>query len=267
MRRVSVVLVAVVAWTGGGLLLVGQRDRAHDARLADTAASVRALLDEAQENLRLDARLLARDLRIVEHEGEWVNFGHPSAIIMFSTGRRAERWYVLAPGGKPMAYQMGTTIPAIPPPDKPIARLAVFDGRAWMLGVAPFVGLRSTGGVVPGALGVVILARSVESLAPSLDRLPPRPALLVTSGDRALLKPAGAPETGWDAATRDGRVAIGGEPRALRRVAELQGGTLWTLVPEGEHRGSRRRLTLAIVAGDAAGLALAASLALQARRR
>lgn len=39
-RGVSVVLVAVVVWTGGGLLLVGQLERAHAARLGDAPASV-----------------------------------------------------------------------------------------------------------------------------------------------------------------------------------------------------------------------------------
>lgn len=264
MRLIIVVLVAAGAWTGGGALLVAYLDRAHEARLGEVTASARALLDEAKESLRLDARLLARDIHIVEHDGQWANFGSAHAIIAFYTGRRIERCYVLAPGGTPMAYPKDTTIPAFGPPDKPMARLGLLDGQAWMFGIAPFLGLSSRGGAVPG--GVVILARRLEAFGATLTRLPARPILLVTTGDRAILRPAGTAEGGWAAVTRAPRVALFGEPWALRRLAEIEDGVLWTLVLEREHHAARRQVWRWAGAGDVVAVALAAWLAVRARR-
>lgn len=247
-------------WGAGGILLFRQLSNSHEARLAETVAGVRALLEEARESLRRDAALLAREVLVVEGDvkGEWFTLSGSQRALAVSVGRGAQLLIVIDPAGKPSVHMAGVTLPKIAPPEKPTGTLGILDDRAYVLGIAPFAGIQRSGGAVPGAFGVVILGRLLESLAPALARLPSRPAMVALAGDRAVSPTLPhAPGTGWEAATRSGRIVINDEAWALQLVSQFEGVAVWALVSDTPYQAERQRLRLWLL-GSLAGAAFLA---------
>ncbi len=257
-RSLVLALVMAMAWGVVGLVVDRPLHTAHEAQLAEAVGAIRAVIAEAGESIRRDAALLARSLLIVqgERDGEWFNLSSPQQTLIFSVTRGAARLHIVSPSGTPLAQAEGQTLPSIAPPEKPVTGLRVLDDRPWILGIAPLVGMARSGGAVPGAFGMVILGRVLDTL--DLDRAPARPALVTVSGDRAVMRPRAAPEIGWRAATEARAILIDHEWHALRAVADFDSGeSLWALMREPQYRTSRRWRWGFVAAGAVISFALA----------
>src|SRR3989454_10032416 len=100
----------------------------------------------------------------------------------------------------------------IPRPTEAVARVAVVNDRAYLLGLAPL------------PAGMVVVGRRVESLDRLLAGLPSRPAVVVVAGDPAIGgKPPRVPPRGWLDPPRAGHAA-GQRPPWLPRPPRRGGG-------------------------------------------
>lgn len=267
LRRAALTLAVLGAvWGAVAALQFRQLTESRERQITDARAGVGAIVDEAQTSLTRDAILLARDVtvyRSAEEPGQWYMESSamaPQRILVFSVTRGADLLVILNPAGGPVALMPGQTIPKIAPPEKPVGMLGTIDGRAFILGVARFVGMEMSGRPAPGAFGVVILGRRLESLGPRLASLSSRPSLVAVSGDRPLASTLpDTPVTGWATATRSGTIAIRGEPWTVRPFRGFHGGAAWLLLPETEDRAERWQVRRRLLAsfGLVAGLALA----------
>lgn len=259
--------LGVLAMAGAGVA-VREVDRAREARSAQTVGTVAAVVAEAQDGLRREARVLARDPALVEaaSRGDWgvlARWGSPRILALTREGiadvvvvRDARNAPLLQV--PPLAK---LALPTGPAPIEPRVGLALVDGRPYLLATAalwtPALGEGATA-------GTVAMGRRIEGLARALDALPGSPALVVLSGDRAVASTrAGEPDGGWPSAVRAGRASIGGEAFVLRPLAGAVGApadaALWALAPESGSAASVRRLwawAVALSVGGAVILAL-----------
>lgn len=277
-RRVRLFLVtfAVIGIPLGVLALAGatvalrQLERQRDAQVAQMAGVVAALVGEAQDALRREAFVLARDPALVESaiKGDWATlarWGAPRILALTRSGA-VDVLVVRDARGTPLVQVpplVRVSPVASPAPVDPRVSLSLIDDRPYVLVTAALSTTPMADAAGPSP-GTVVIGRRVETLGRALEKLPGRPGLVFVSGDRALgATRAGSPSGGWMAAVHSGRAVIGGEAFALRPLPSLESasspGALWVLVPETEAAGPVRRLwgwLIALSVGGAVILAL-----------
>ena len=92
--------------------------------------------------------------------------------------------------------------------------------------------------------------------------------MVALAGDRAVSPTLPhAPGTGWEAATRAGRIVINHEAWALQLVSQFEGVALGALVSEKDYQTERRQLWLWLVGSLAGTVTLAAVIARVLERR
>src|SRR5439155_757031 len=250
--------VALLAlWSVAGGLLARHLAARHDTAVAATLPSVRAIVVATLDEVRREAWLLAQDPAVVEGatRSDWATLakGAWPRILALTQERIADLLLIVDASGAPLvqvpaARQLLVGTVARPP--QATARLAVVDGRAYVLGIAPM------------PAGMVVVGRRFEALEAAVARLPSRPVLAVVADDRVFGAALPAPpQLDWDAAVRAGRVTIRGEPWLARPLGEADGG-LWALVPVLELRGEARRLWLWWAASLVTALTLAVGIAM-----
>ena len=257
-RRLVLLLIGLLAlWSVAGGLLARHLAARHDTAVAATLTSVRAIVVATLDEVRREAWLLAQDPAVVEGatRSDWATLakGAWPRILALTQERIADLLLIVDASGAPLvqvpaARQLLVGTVARPP--QATARLAVVDGRAYVLGIAPM------------PAGMVVVGRRFEALEAAVARLPSRPVLAVVADDRVFGAALPAPpQLDWDAAVRAGRVTIRGEPWLARPLGEADGG-LWALVPVLELRGEARRLWLWWAASLVTALTLAVGIAM-----
>jgi GAF domain-containing protein/ActR/RegA family two-component response regulator len=256
-----VVLVAAIGglWAIAGHLLFRQLAARQEARVSEALAQTAALVDDVQETLRREARILALDTAVIEGASrrDWATLarGASSRMRAVTLERVADLVVILDAAGVPLVQVPPlprVTVPALPRPTEPMSRLGVLDGAAYLLGAAPIGG---TGGLG----GTVLLGRRLERLDVTLMRLPARPALVLHAGDRAIASTLpGVPPTGWDTVARAGSVTIADEPWLVRPISGDADGALAGLVSVQRDRLDRDRLWLGLLGTFGVTLAVGA---------
>src|SRR5439155_1436662 len=255
-RFVPVLLALVAVWGTGGLALSRRAAERYDAAVGDTLAALSALVNATQNELRREAGILAKDPAIVEGalKSDWATLarGASPRMLALTLERIADLLLVVDASGAPLVQV--PPMPrveglGIPRPTEAVARVAVVNDRAYLLGLAPL------------PAGMVVVGRRVESLDRLLAGLPSRPAVVVVAGDLAIGGTLpGVPARGWLDAARAGHVAVNGQPWLVRPLAGVAGGSLWALVSEGNRRAAEQWFwfwwALSLVA--AVGVAVAA---------
>jgi len=255
-RFVPVLLALVAVWGTGGLALSRRAAERYDAAVGDTLAALSALVNATQNELRREAGILAKDPAIVEGalKSDWATLarGASPRMLALTLERIADLLLVVDASGAPLVQV--PPVPrveglGIPRPTEAVARVAVVNDRAYLLGLAPL------------PAGMVVVGRRVESLDRLLAGLPSRPAVVVVAGDLAIGGTLpGVPARGWLDAARAGHVAVNGQPWLVRPLAGVAGGSLWALVSEGNRRAAEQWFwfwwALSLVA--AVGVAVAA---------
>ena len=206
-----------------------------EAVTASVLASVRAVFDGAQGEVRREAALLARDPAIIAGalRRDWASLarGASPRMIALTLERFADLLVVLDGAGAPLVQVPATLpvpLPAFGHPAEPVARLGVVGDSVYVLGLAPL------------PVGTVVVGRRLESLERALGRLPSRAAVVVVGGDRALASTRpGLPGAGWAAATRAGATALLGETWLVRPLDAASG--VWALVPDDGRTAAERR--------------------------
>ena len=249
-----------------------QLARTREDAIGRTVDAVTALVDEYQQALERETRLLARDPAVIEGtaKGDWATLARGASprvlavtqdgladFIAIRDGRGAP--LVQVPAGPP------PSLPGMPPSSEPTTALRLAGGRPYFLVVAPITG--ATERAPFGAAGTVVAGRRLDGLATSLDRLPARPAVVFLAGDRALAASrSDLPAAGWTPATGSGVVAVAGDPWALRRLetplASSPDGALWVALPVREFVRAERRLLYEFLALLAAGAVVLAAVVL-----
>jgi hypothetical protein len=277
-RRVRVFLVALafigiplgVLALAGATIALRQLERQRDAQVAQMAGVVAALVGEAEDALRREAFVLARDPALVESavKGDWAvlaRWGAPRILALTRTGA-VDLLVVRDARGTPLVQVpplvRGSPV-ASPAPVDPRVSLTVIDDRPYVLATAA-LSTSSMADAAGSSPGTVVIGRRVETLGRALEKLPGRPGLVFVAGDRALgATRAESPSGGWAAAVGNGRAVLGGEAFALRPLPSPESvsspGALWALVPEAETGAPVRRIRswlIALSVGGAVILAL-----------
>ena len=270
---VVVIPLGVLAIAGATVAL-RELGREREVATEQTVGVVAALVGEAQDALRREAFILARDPLLVESagKGDWAplaRWGSPRMLALTRDGV-ADLLIVRDARGAPVVQVPvlpRTSLPESPATGEPRVSLALVDGRPYFLATAAVANPWVADTSADRPLGTVVIGRSVESLRRVLDRASSRPGLAVLAGERALASTrAGTPDGGWSGAVRSGRAVFDGEVFALRPLAGSvpgPGGALWALVPETELAAATRRLwfwLIALSVGGALILALAVSV-------
>jgi GAF domain-containing protein/ActR/RegA family two-component response regulator len=229
-------------WGLGAAALFRQLEERQATLVAQAVAAAREVVEEAQEALLREARILAQDAAVVEGavKGEWAPLarGASARMIALTVERLADLLLVLDARGGTLVQVPAlprASVPDLAPVAAPRVVFHVIDGRAYLLAAAPIRGA----GAAPA--GAAIVGRRLARLERPLGSVAARPAVVALAGDRLLgATRAEAPADGWAAAARTGTVEIAGEPWALRPLGPIAG--LWALVPEAEYRAERERL-------------------------
>jgi GAF domain-containing protein/CheY-like chemotaxis protein len=245
-----------------------QLARAREAAIARTVDAATVLIADYQESLRRETVLLARDPAVIEGtvKGDWATLarGASPRVLAVTQDGLADFVTIRDRRGTPLVQ-----VPAGPPPSLPgtpadaaaSLTLRLAGGRPYFLVTAPITGTAER--EARGVVGTVVAGRRLDGLAPLLERLPARPAVVFLAGDRALASSrADLPPGGWAPAVATGAAAMGDEPLAVRRiegpVATSPDGSLWAVLPVGEFQRAEHRLWvefLALLVGGAVVLA------------
>ena len=211
----------MAVWVVGAWLLVHETSSRHAAQLDLGLQRFEAQVQSTEAALRREAALLAQDAAVVEGArlGDWATVARGAPRLRtLTTERIADLVMVVGPGAVVLAQVPATpavTLPLLPGIAAPTVRQAQVEREPFVLGVAPIAG--------NPAAGFVVVGRRASDLAPpgAGDF-----AVFVIADDMLRHSTlAGAPATGWDAATAVGERSIDGEP--------------WRLPPAGR-RGAAR---------------------------
>ncbi|HKC07204.1 MAG TPA: GAF domain-containing protein [Methylomirabilota bacterium] len=255
--------------------------RTREAAVGRTVDAVTALVADYQESLRRETILLASDPAVVEGtaRGDWAILarGASPRVLAVTRDGLADFITIRDARGTPLVQ-----VPASPPPSlpgtpavsEPVLTLRLAGGQPYFLVTAP---VQSPAGREPaGGPGTVVAGRRLEGLGALLDRLPARPAVVFVAGDRVLAASrSDLPASGWSRAATVGATEVGGEPFAVRRLADpvvtSPDGGLWVTLPVLEFVRAERRLLLEFFALLGAGAVVLAGVVLAflpvARRR
>jgi GAF domain-containing protein/ActR/RegA family two-component response regulator len=219
--------------------------------VAAAVETARLAVEQAQQALRREARILAQDPAVVEGvaRNDWATLarGASPRLTSLTVDRIADLVLVVDGAGAPLVQVPATPRPpaaaALAPPPAVTGGVQTINGRVYVVGVAPvFADGRGAGGARERegtALGAVVAGRRI-------DRVAAGSALVALAGDRLLgASLRAAPAAGWETALRAGAVAIAGQSFSVRPLPAAAGG-LVTLVPDAEYRSERRRLALGL---------------------
>jgi len=238
-------------------VLVRRLQAREETALAALAAAARARLAEAETLVLREAVLLAQDAAVVEGVArrDWATLARGTGRIRALTLDGVADFVMVADAG-------GTPLALVPPtlrlaeadaaaPAAPVVAVRALEGQACLLARAPV----RTG---DGPIGLVAVARRLDRVPTGPDA----PAVALVAGDRLLGSTlAGAPATGWSAATAGGRVDVEGRRWLVRPAGRLGQDVAWALVPEGAVARERGWLW-ALLAGSFVIAAAGAVLAL-----
>src|SRR5439155_268045 len=152
-------LLALVVWGTGELALSRRAAERYDAAVGHTLAALSTLVNATQNELRREAGILAKDPAIVEGalKSDWATLarGASPRMLALTLERTADLLLVVDASGAPLVQV--PPMPrveglGIPRPTEAVARVAVVNDRAYLLGLAPL------------PAGMVVVGRRVESL-------------------------------------------------------------------------------------------------------
>jgi GAF domain-containing protein/CheY-like chemotaxis protein len=235
--RFALLAGLTVAWVGAAALWKSHTAARDEAAVAGALASVRAVFDAAQDEVRREAALLARDPAVIAGalRRDWATLARGASLRMvtLTLERLVDLLVVLDAAGVPIVQVPATpraALPVLPRPAEPVARLGLVGDSVYVLGLAP----------LPD--GAVIVGRRFESLERALARLPSRAAVVVLAGDRALaVSRPGLPATGWAAVTHARAVSLMGETWLARPLEAAGASGVWALVPDDGRTAAERR--------------------------
>ncbi|MGH7312641.1 MAG: hypothetical protein ACREJV_05670, partial [Candidatus Rokuibacteriota bacterium] len=137
-------------WGAGGLVLHRQLEARQAARTLDAVAVAQRVVDDIQQSLLREARLLAREPAVVTGaaRGDWGMLARQASprLISLSVEGIADLLMLLDTNGTTLV-QVPTTprmvASGLAPPTAPAVRARVLGGRAYLLATAPILSLES----------------------------------------------------------------------------------------------------------------------------
>jgi GAF domain-containing protein/CheY-like chemotaxis protein len=264
---VSLVLGALaMLWGAGGLVLHRRLEARQAARTLDAVAVAQRVVDDVQQGLVREARLLGREPAVVAGAaaGDWGMLARQASarLISLNVEGVADLLMLLDANGMtlvqvPMAPRLLAS--DLAPPTAPTVRVRVLGGQAYLLATAPILSLEN----VP--VGTAAVGRKLSRVERAVAGAPTAAALVALDADRvvAASRPD-VPTRGWDAAIRTGRVELAGTTWGLWPLAGNSG--LWALVSHADDNRELAWLWAAVIVSFlTAGAALGAFIGLPRR--
>ncbi|MGH7308456.1 MAG: GAF domain-containing protein, partial [Candidatus Rokuibacteriota bacterium] len=262
--RLALVLVALAAlWGAGGLVLHGRLDARQTSRTLDAVAVAQRVVDDIQQSLLREARLLAREPAVVAGaaRGDWGLLAREASprLISLNVEGIADLLMLLDPSGTTLV-QVPTTprvvASGLAPPTAPTAQARVLGGQAYLLATAPILSLESA------PVGIAAVGRRLGRVERAFAGSPSTAVLVALDGDRVIAASRkDVPTQGWETATRTGRVQVAGATWSVWPLAGSSG--IWALVSLADDARDLMWLWGALVVSFlAAGATLVAGLRL-----
>jgi GAF domain-containing protein/CheY-like chemotaxis protein len=266
--RLALVLVALAAlWGAGGLVLHRRLEARQAARTHDAVAVAQRVMDDIQQSLLREARLLAREPAVVAGaaRGDWGMLARQASprLISLNVEGIADLLMLLDTNGTTLVQVPPTprvTASGLAPPTAPTARARVLGGQAYLLATAPILSLES----VP--VGIAAVGRRLGRVERAFAGTPSTAVLVALDGDRVIAASrTDVPTQGWETATRTGQVRVAGATWSVWPLAGSSG--VWALVSRADDARELAWLWGALVVSFlAAGAALVAGLRLRGPR-
>ena len=218
--------------------------RSREMAMAQGFGAVTTLVADGGIALRRETALLARDPAVIDGaaKGDWATLARYASprILALTRDGLADLVVVRDPAGAPLVQVPAVpppAIPSFPPLTEPVVTLRVVGGQAVLLVAAPIWSADVVDGASRVRVGTIVVGQRFERVGRLFDTLPARPLVVLLAGDRMIASTRpGTPASGWTRAMSAGRVTIGAEPFALRRLSrpiiDSPDGSLWALVPE-----------------------------------
>jgi len=253
-------------WGAGGLVLHRRLEARQAARTLDAVAVAQRVVDDIQQSLLREARLLAREPAVVAGaaRGDWGLLARQASprLISLNVEGIADLLMLLDTNGTTLVQVPPTprvVASGLAPPTAPTARARVLGGQAYLLATAPILSLES----VP--VGIAAVGRRLGRVERAFAGAPSTAVLIALDGDRVIAASrTDVPTQGWEAATRTGRVRVAGATWSVWPLAGSSG--VWALVSRADDARELAWLWGALVISFlAAGAALVAGLRLRRR--
>ncbi len=239
----AAVLVPLIVLALVGLPSVSsQLSESAEADLQKWTRTIAAFVAAAVEDLKREARLLARDPAIIQGvvKGDWGTLarGASPRILSLTLERVADLVLIVDEQGAPLvqvpaaSVAAGARLPIGSP--APLGTVQLISGQPMLLGAVPIV---QDG----RSLGTVLVGRKFDGLAAQLGASPPRIELLVLAEGAPVYTtlPDGALGVRWADATRLGQVEVGGTSYFVRAVGRWPDLALWLLAPDAGLRATQ----------------------------
>ncbi len=263
--RLSLVLAVLAAlWTAGGLMLHRRLEARQATRTQDAVSVAQRVVDDIQQSLLREARILAREPAVVAGagRGDWGLLARQASprLISLNVEGIADLLLLLDANGTTLV-QVPTTprliSSGLAPPTAPMARARVLGDQAYLLATAPILSLES----VP--VGIAAVGRRLGRVERAFPGAPLSAVLVALEGDRVIAASrTDVPTQGWEAATRTGQVQVAGATWSVWPLAGSSG--LWVLVSRADDGRELAWLIGALIVSFlAAGAALVAGLRLR----
>ncbi len=246
LSSLAAVLIPLIVLVVVGVPSIADRlSHSTEAALNGSVRAVAALITSGLEDLRREARLLARDPTIVQGvvKSDWGTLarGASSRMLSLTLDRVVDLIVILDERGAPLvrvpASVDGPPIhPQVGSADAPEA-VRLVSGVPMLLAAAPVVNDGRP-------LGTVVVGRKLEGIAKRLSTHSfPMELAFVAEGQAvySTLR-GGASQVQWADATRAGRVEVNGESYLVRSIGRWPDGTLWLLAPDAHVRAAQGAL-------------------------
>ncbi|HET9489372.1 MAG TPA: GAF domain-containing protein [Methylomirabilota bacterium] len=263
--RLSLVLAALAAlWGAGGVILHRQLEARQATRTRDAVAVAQRVVEDVQQSLLREARLLAREPAVVAGaaRGDWGMLAREASprLISLSVEGIAELLMLIDGNGATLVQ-----VPTAPrvvaaglgAPTAPTVRARVLAGQAYLLATAPILGLDGA------PVGTAAVGRNLARVERAFAGAPATAVLVAVDGDRVIAASrTDVPTQGWQSVIRTGRVSLAGATWSLWPLAGNAG--VWALVSGAEDARELRWLWGALVVSFlAASAALVGGLSLR----
>ncbi|MFZ1058587.1 MAG: cache domain-containing protein, partial [Candidatus Rokuibacteriota bacterium] len=243
LSSLAAVLVPLLVLTAVGVPSIADRfSQSTEAALQGSVRAVAALVAGGLEDLRREARLLARDPTIVQGvvKSDWATLARAASPRMLSLtlDRVADLIVVVDERGAPLVR-----VPAsadAPPLRLPagsvdaVAAVRVVSGVPLLLAAAPVLNEGR-------ALGTVVVGRRLETIGRRLGTNSFPMELVFLAGGEPIYTTLSGGVAGvrWADAAPVGRVEVRGTSYLMRSVGRWPDGTLWLLASDADARATK----------------------------
>ena len=243
LSSLAAVLVPLLVLTAVGVPSIADRfSQSTEAALQGSVRAVAALVASGLEDLRREARLLARDPTIVQGvvKSDWATLARAASPRMLSLtlDRVADLIVVVDERGAPLVrVPASADAPSLSLPAgsaDAVAAVRVVSGVPMLLAAAPVVNDGR-------ALGTVVVGRRLEAIGRRLGANSfPMELVFLAGGEPAYTTlSAGAAGVRWADAALAGRVEVSGTSYLMRSVGRWPDGTLWLLASDADARATQ----------------------------